>query len=200
MNPIRFQCQSCSQPIEVDEEWADKTVACPYCKATVTAPAETTLTELDQIHTASPISTPAIPAVNTGPNYATPLIQSRNTVAVVALSLSILLIVLFITSASIITPHRMEMEHFQQMIQSAESNTKSQMHVLEEFTNQYGGALPGWFIAITLIQGISIPIFIAAVVCGIIGVRRQYRKKLAIISLAICSSMVFFLIANVMLS
>ncbi len=37
---IRFLCASCAQPIEVDEEWALKPVACPYCRKTVTAPVE----------------------------------------------------------------------------------------------------------------------------------------------------------------
>ena len=48
---------ACSQPIEVDEEWASRTVACPYCRKTVTAPAESTLTDLDQAPMASPVDT-----------------------------------------------------------------------------------------------------------------------------------------------
>lgn len=37
---IQFPCASCQQPIEVDDAWADKAVACPYCRKVVTAPAQ----------------------------------------------------------------------------------------------------------------------------------------------------------------
>jgi hypothetical protein len=37
---IRFSCPSCRQPIEVDDNWAGQTVACPYCRRVVTAPAQ----------------------------------------------------------------------------------------------------------------------------------------------------------------
>jgi len=40
---IQFACPSCGQPIEIDEEWADSPVSCPYCQKVVTAPGETTL-------------------------------------------------------------------------------------------------------------------------------------------------------------
>lgn len=39
---IRFGCPSCEQPIEIDDEWANQSVACPYCQKVVTAPAEST--------------------------------------------------------------------------------------------------------------------------------------------------------------
>lgn len=35
---IRFHCPSCKQPIEIDNEWAGQSVACPYCQKVVTAP------------------------------------------------------------------------------------------------------------------------------------------------------------------
>lgn len=40
---IQFACPSCGQPIEIDEEWADSPVSCPYCQKVVTAPGESTL-------------------------------------------------------------------------------------------------------------------------------------------------------------
>jgi len=200
MNPIRFQCQSCSQPLEVDEEWAEKTVACPYCKATVTAPAESTLTNLEQIHTASPATSSPTGSAYAVHHHAYAMVPARNTLAVVAFSLSLLLIGLFIAAAIIVAPHQLEMESFQEMLQSSEANGKSQMQILNDFTEQYGGAIPGWLIAIVMIEAVSILIFLAAVVCGILGVRRTPRKHLAVISLAICSGMFFFFIAGLMLS
>lgn len=37
---IQFQCVSCRQPIEVDDEMADQAVTCPYCRKVVTAPSQ----------------------------------------------------------------------------------------------------------------------------------------------------------------
>lgn len=39
---IQFQCPSCRQPIEIDDQWAAHPVACPYCQRVVTAPPQST--------------------------------------------------------------------------------------------------------------------------------------------------------------
>lgn len=51
---IRFNCLSCKQPIEVDDEWGGESVACPYCKKVVTAPSSSTWPGQD-IPEASPV-------------------------------------------------------------------------------------------------------------------------------------------------
>ncbi|MBN1510713.1 MAG: hypothetical protein JXB13_01740 [Phycisphaerae bacterium] len=43
---IQFACPGCQQPIEVDDEWAHRQVACPYCRRTITAPAASTIDRL----------------------------------------------------------------------------------------------------------------------------------------------------------
>jgi DNA-directed RNA polymerase subunit RPC12/RpoP len=40
---IQFQCTGCSQPIEVDDEFAGRAAACPYCRRVVTIPTRSTL-------------------------------------------------------------------------------------------------------------------------------------------------------------
>ncbi len=37
---IQFPCPSCSQPIEVDDEYAGQSAACPYCRRVVNVPTE----------------------------------------------------------------------------------------------------------------------------------------------------------------
>lgn len=39
---IQFACPACQQPIEVDDEWANQTVSCPYCRRVVRAPGQST--------------------------------------------------------------------------------------------------------------------------------------------------------------
>ncbi|MCZ6655044.1 MAG: hypothetical protein O7D91_18710 [Planctomycetota bacterium] len=43
---IQFNCPGCRQPVEVDDEWAGEHVTCPFCQRVVTAPAESTITTL----------------------------------------------------------------------------------------------------------------------------------------------------------
>jgi hypothetical protein len=52
---IQFKCPSCAQPIEVDDPWAGRSVACPFCEHTVTAPLASDAT----IATAPPTARPA---------------------------------------------------------------------------------------------------------------------------------------------
>lgn len=40
---IQFTCPACGQPIEVDDEMANRAVTCPYCRKVGTAPATSTL-------------------------------------------------------------------------------------------------------------------------------------------------------------
>jgi len=40
--PIQFCCTRCGEPIEVDDEHAGQTAACPYCRHMVTVPREST--------------------------------------------------------------------------------------------------------------------------------------------------------------
>jgi len=40
--PIQFCCTQCGQPIEVDDEHAGQTAACPYCRHMVGVPAQST--------------------------------------------------------------------------------------------------------------------------------------------------------------
>ncbi len=46
---IQFSCTSCEQPIEVDDEYAGQTAACPYCRHLVTVPEQSTYQPRDAI-------------------------------------------------------------------------------------------------------------------------------------------------------
>lgn len=57
---IQFTCTGCRQPIEVDNEWANQTVMCPYCRYVQNAPAESTFRP-ESIQAASPARIAAPP-------------------------------------------------------------------------------------------------------------------------------------------
>lgn len=50
---IQFPCPGCSQPIEVDGEFAGRQAQCPFCNRVVTVPAQSTLPE--RIELARPV-------------------------------------------------------------------------------------------------------------------------------------------------
>lgn len=53
--PIQFECPSCKQPIEVDDEIGGKAAACPYCQRVVTVPVQSTYVP-QQVAIARPLS------------------------------------------------------------------------------------------------------------------------------------------------
>lgn len=59
---IQFACPGCSQPIEVDDEIAGKSAACPYCQRVVTVPGQTTYRPAE-LHGASPVEPDAPPPI-----------------------------------------------------------------------------------------------------------------------------------------
>lgn len=112
--PIQFNCASCGQPIEVDDEHAGKVAACPYCQRVVNVPENSTLAPQ-----AAPVARPAAgesgvggwstglppipPAVESDPimqmAQARGLVYGRN-----ALVCTVLVAVLFMTSLILTLP------------------------------------------------------------------------------------------------
>ncbi len=65
---IRFRCKQCQEPIEVDEELAEKLARCPFCQTVVTVPGRSEV-EIDEVATARPVEPasgglPPVPAAN----------------------------------------------------------------------------------------------------------------------------------------
>lgn len=197
---IRFQCSSCSQPIEVDDEWATKMVACPYCRNTITAPAESTVTDPSEIPTATPIV-----GMEAGPAGPVPLPQralgpSKNVVALVALLLSLGVLALLAAQSVLMSGHSLEWNQMEEEIRKRESESVSRMQAFNEYLYDRGGALPSWLVASTAITMCAMAGCVGAIVCGILGLRRVQRRPLAIAALLICGSVVVFFCAGIGIS
>jgi DNA-directed RNA polymerase subunit RPC12/RpoP len=101
---IRFTCQSCQQPIEVDDQWAGQAVACPYCKKVITAPKESTwpTSEVPEAKpTDSTFRPPPPPPGQASPSFATAretkTAQWALVLAIISAVLCLLAWILFIT-------------------------------------------------------------------------------------------------------
>jgi len=182
---IRFQCSSCSQPIEVDDEWASKAVACPYCRTTITAPAESTIADLSEVPMASPLATgQTVPTQTPSSAYVeASLAHHPNRIAIVSFALACSEVLLLVAMQWIMASHRLEAEEFVNSMESATSLTKM-VEAQSEFFKARGG-IPRWMIAIMVLELMAGLNWVAMVVCGIIGVRRPNHRRLAMTALVV---------------
>ncbi len=181
---IRFQCGSCSQPIEVDDEWASKPVACPYCRKTVTAPIESTLGDPAAFQAAVPVATgpPAAQPFSTTPDAAQQA-AGRNRLAVVSLALAIAAIGMFVASGLVSAGHSEQLQELQDAYAGA-SDYAEQVKIMNELLKADPDAMR-WLLPLAVLSIGWLVTNLAAIVCGIIGVRRPARRGMAIAALAI---------------
>ena len=179
--PIRFKCVSCDQPIEVDDGWASKMVACPYCRQTVTAPATSTF-EPQEIPMAAPVTGLSPGSTETYAGSQAPIRPASNKIALVALVLSLVSLGLFIAGNAIFTPHIDELE----ALATPGSTFSENMEAQRVFFEKYDGVPPPWFLAGFACVFSSMATWLAATICAIIALRRPMGRTPAVASLVLC--------------
>jgi len=196
---IRFQCGACSQPIEVDDEWAQKAVACPYCRKTITAPSESTLGDLSRIPMASPllVTGNAVALPTPAPSsYALPN-SKANPLAVAAFILAAAMVILLLSGAMIVASHALELEQLQKDLQPQPgADSGSQFRAIMEYFDAHGGQFPGWLVAVGVLQISAMAACAAAIVCGLLALRRTPRRALAVVALVSCGCVVLLFCLN----
>ncbi len=190
---IQFQCPACSQPIEVDDEWSDKPVACPYCRKTVTAPQDSTLTADAAVTMASPISPVAPegvtvpgydPAYGGGPAY-DPQPKQRNPMAVWSIVLSSAALVLYVAGSVLAAIGLLGF--------LGPDATPQQMQDVVEDVIQRGELPTALAIGVCAVM-LALPCWLVGLVLGIIALSRtRAQRGLVIISLVICGVLFLFL-------
>ena len=200
---IRFLCASCSQPIEVDAEWALKPVACPYCRKTVTAPTESQIDDVSRIPTAERAVKTSLPDAAPGtslspdPRFeAAPGVggAQHNGAAMAAIILACALLACTLAIVVLFRAHSDEMRAIQQQTEgliAQETGVFESTH--QAWLDQFGGQMPVWLLAVTVFYMMSLAFWVAALVCGIIGLRGLYRRHLATKALAIVVIVPLFL-------
>lgn len=176
---IRFPCPSCKQPIEIDQEWASRAVACPYCRKTVTAPAESTLGPIDDIPMGRPLSAPQMPSDE---HPATQPPTPSSTLSVAALITACSMIAMVMITSAVALPHASELIEMQQTDGTLEEN----LQAMQRLIDSEGGSFPTWLVVVVLLTCVSMFAWLGAVVLGILALYRSSRKNLAAIALGIC--------------
>lgn len=178
--PIRFHCPSCRQPIEVDDEWASATVACPYCQRHVTAPSESTLDATDPIPTAAPLTAPDGASLVWAGGTVRPGADHPNGIAIVALALGVMTVACFTTWRITIDPYLPQL----QAVAASGGGLSDMMQSYEEVFADTGG-MPLAVVAGMVCELIGIMGWFATIVCGVIALRRARRRQLAVTALVI---------------
>lgn len=190
---IQFPCPSCNQPIEVDEEWANRPVACPYCRLQVAAPARSTLEASDEAPQAVPVQpqADAAPEPYLRPHQAGARDVGTNKFGLAAVCLALACIGCVVGALIAIAPYMPQLEAYAN--QSA--NTGTQLSAVMDFWNaeieRNGGRFPNRLIVLVLFELACPFLWIAAIVCAIIGLRRPpqagrpAQRTLPIVALAI---------------
>ena len=176
---IRFRCTSCTQPIEIDDEWASKTVACPYCRKTTTAPAESTLENLDEVPTAMPLTgaeavLPSSVSARVDDASQRPTV---NTLAVVALILAGGSLASVALARLVLYRHRVEWAQLQEGIMQGTS-IGEQMKAQSEFLEEHPEAVR-WLAPVSILLLTSGLLSLAALICGVIAICRPQRRGVA---------------------
>jgi len=172
---IQFRCPGCGQPIEVDEVWAQQAVTCPYCRKTVTAPAESTFSAGAGQPVASPVAVLAgrAPAPSPGGGAYVPLvgIGTGNTLAIWAMGLTVAAFLLSFISPYFFGEHAKEM-----------SDPAVARRTIEQAMS---GNTPGWLLGMIVLSLTGFGLWLAGLVCGIIAVSRRVRRRLSIMALVL---------------
>lgn len=194
---IRFLCAACNQPIEVDDEWASRLVACPYCRRTVAAPAQSTLEMSALVPEASPAAMPGAPRPAGAPRaYRASALYHPNRLAVVALALAGGAVAMLLLCFSIVYANQDELSKFMQPGMDFSAGMKS----VQDYMAAHGGMPPGWLWGLGTSELAGGLLWLGAVVCGVIGSFRVHRRGLAIGALVLCGLLLLFVCGGWLLS
>jgi hypothetical protein len=168
---IRFQCPSCRQPIEIDDPWAEKPVACPFCRKTVLAPAESSL-NFDHVPVATPLTSP-YSASAAGDHLAAADSGRRSSLPVWAVAMAI---------AAFVLPFVPYLLFPQDMKQFEGPDA------YQRLTDDIGkGQMPKGIEKIAVVGLLTLLCWVGGVVCGFVSlVRYRSQRALAITALSIC--------------
>ncbi|RJP40604.1 MAG: hypothetical protein C4547_02565 [Phycisphaerales bacterium] len=200
---IRFSCPGCKQPLEVDDEWAGKLVACPFCRNTVTAPEESTLTADSDVPMATPLARDGLGHTYAGalaaehgatenewtgggqhrlpPLPRTIGADAPNALATIALVSIILAMGCTIGVKVLMAVH---MEEILGVAPDQDITVQEAMRRSQEYFSTFPP--PGWVIGVFLLMGAAGLCWLVAVIVGCIALSRPGRRTRAIVALSGC--------------
>lgn len=180
---LQFLCPSCGHPIEIDDEWATQSVACPYCRNTVTAPAESNFVSPSSVPEARPFGVGTDGTVLQPPSD-----DSRgNRAAVIGFGLSCLWLMSHMITGAWFGPK------FEELI-GPDGDPRELRDYIYEHMQQ--GTLPDWIWTCVLMVVISLVLWVSGLICSIVGMKSPARRRLSIVAFGILALGPLFLCAG----
>lgn len=176
----------------MDDEWAQKLVSCPYCRNTITAPAQSTLPEPSAIPSATGLAQPETTPTPGVPRYATvPTPPTTNVLAKVAFALACLVVILCVLCWSVAYANR---EALAPLLQPDPGATfAEQLRAGREYAESVDPAEAAPLMVISLLMWSAGLVWVAALVCSIISMTRPVQRNWAIGALVLtCASPFLF--------
>jgi hypothetical protein len=168
---IQFPCPACNQPIEVDDEWALRSVRCPFCRTTATAPESSTFAPAGDVPVASPAASVPPPALDLGQ----PQVPG-NPLAWWALLSACAAVVAYLAANAVAGWGLM------QLVGPEATGEEAQRAMMEL---AQAATLPSWVITFLVLLMAAFGFWVAGLVCGILAIRRPARRWMAIGSLVL---------------
>jgi DNA-directed RNA polymerase subunit RPC12/RpoP len=185
---IQFPCGACGQPVEIDDEWGGKTVACPFCHSQIIAPTESSLGDSEPVPMASAVqgsTPPTIQAV-----HAPQPVVGTNRLAIVAVVLAGVMLVSLIMFNRCMSPHVGELQAMVERMAELTEQGKGMLMSIQtaqlEMFEKSGGTMPPWMywgVMFEILGGLT---WLAAIICGAIAVSRPQHRRYSIAALVAC--------------
>jgi len=166
--PIQFLCPSCGQPIEIDDQWADKNVACPFCRNTVLAPADSNYEPPRVVPAAHGVA--AQTDASEGTRLQPPTRSGGNIVALWAFGCAALSLLAFAVFSSVVMSHAME------ALGTEFTAQQFQKYLLDLVE---AGKPPRWLGAALLAVFLAAALWVAGLICAILALRMPKRRGFA---------------------
>lgn len=172
MSSIQFACRSCGKAIEVDADWAHRLVECPYCHDTVTAPGMSTATPPTARKVEAPAGWPDEPAAQEAHRLSP---APTNRIAIVALLLAI---------SSWVALYAMGYLLFQHLPPPGNSQITVEQYYEQKVQDAIKAKEP-WVLQLFLACVVTMGMWLAGLICGVVGLFRPVRRGVAVVALAI---------------
>ena len=116
-------------------------------------------------------------------SYALPN-NNANPPAVAAFILASAMVLLLLSGAMVLDSHSLEWEQLQKELQPQPgADAGSQFQSMMKYIEAHGGQFPGWLMAVGWLGIFAMAACPAAIVCGLLALRRRARRPLAVIAL-----------------
>ncbi|NOS99119.1 MAG: hypothetical protein HOP29_00650 [Phycisphaerales bacterium] len=187
---VQFECPSCRNPIEIDDPWAGRTVACPYCRNAVTAPAQSTYTASDAPAPARAVQ-PSKPLAEG--SLAAPGAR-RNPIAVWAFVISFTSVAFLVVGAILLEMRLLE------EVGTHASPEDINKHILKFADPRNPDRWPVWFTSIMAMVFVGVLLWVAGLVCSVIGFREPRNRGFAVAGLCLSFALPLLILLSTLMA